>query len=196
MSTQPNGLLVGEVTPIDAEAAQAARGEYQAARASCSNSSPSRVGPQNFPAEREFDDASWVGYRLAELLPLPLHIKQSMLEINDAQVRLQVLQKFLAQQGLTLIRVRYSLLRRVHAGQSRDQDGEEERAGDLLDHAYAPRLPRQRRDVAEARAGEYRDAEVQRVGELSRLGCPRIENESGSRSSRRSRRSRPTERPA
>jgi len=41
-----------------------------------------------------------VGYRLAELLPLPLSVKQSMLEINDAQVRLQVLQKFLQQQGL------------------------------------------------------------------------------------------------
>jgi Lon protease-like protein len=34
-----------------------------------------------------YDDASWVGYRLAELLPLPLTIKQSMLEINDARVR-------------------------------------------------------------------------------------------------------------
>ena len=59
-----------------------------------------RVGPQNFPTERKYDDASWVGYRLAELLPLPLTIKQSMLEINDADVRLQVLQKFLAQQGV------------------------------------------------------------------------------------------------
>ena len=59
-----------------------------------------RVGPQNFPAERAFDDASWVSYRLAEMLPLPLHIKQSMLEINDADVRLNVLAKFLVQQGL------------------------------------------------------------------------------------------------
>lgn len=59
-----------------------------------------RVGPQNFPAAHDYADASWVGYRLAEFLPLPLSIKQSMLEINDAEVRLQVLQKFLAQQGL------------------------------------------------------------------------------------------------
>lgn len=59
-----------------------------------------RVGPQNFPAERDYADASWVGYRLAELLPLPLPIKQSMLEINDAAVRLQVLRTFLQQQGL------------------------------------------------------------------------------------------------
>jgi uncharacterized protein len=52
----------------------------------------SRVGPANFPADARWDDGSWVGYRLAEFLPLPLPIKQSMLEINDAGVRLQVLQ--------------------------------------------------------------------------------------------------------
>ena len=60
----------------------------------------SRIGPQNFPANPDYGNASWVGYRLAELLPLPLTVKQSMLEINDADVRLQVLQKFLQQQGL------------------------------------------------------------------------------------------------
>ena len=59
-----------------------------------------RIGPQNFPAETHFDDASWVGYRLAELLPLPLKIKQSMLEINDALVRLGTLRQFLSDQGL------------------------------------------------------------------------------------------------
>ena len=57
-----------------------------------------RVGSQNFPAAHDYADSSWVGYRLAELLPLPLSIKQSMLEINDAAVRLQVLRKFLEQQ--------------------------------------------------------------------------------------------------
>jgi uncharacterized protein len=57
-----------------------------------------RVGPGNFPADAEWTDGSWVGYRLAEFLPLPLPIKQSMLEINDAGVRLTVLRKFLAEQ--------------------------------------------------------------------------------------------------
>jgi hypothetical protein len=41
-----------------------------------------------------------VSYRLAELLPLPLNIKQSMLEINDCQIRLEALAQFLKQQGL------------------------------------------------------------------------------------------------
>jgi len=59
-----------------------------------------RVGPHQFPEARAYDDASWVGYRLAEVLPLPLSIKQGMLEINDSDVRLALLQKFLQQQGL------------------------------------------------------------------------------------------------
>jgi hypothetical protein len=59
-----------------------------------------RVGKENFRAELAFTDASWVGYRLAEILPLPLAIKQSMLEINDSQIRLKVLARFLTQQGL------------------------------------------------------------------------------------------------
>ena len=59
-----------------------------------------RVGARNFPDETHYGDASWVGYRLAELLPLPLTIKQSMLEINDADVRLATLAQFLDRQGL------------------------------------------------------------------------------------------------
>ena len=61
-----------------------------------------RVGPRQFPETAAYGDASWVGYRLAELLPLPLSIKQGMLEINDAEVRLGLLQKFLRQQGLAV----------------------------------------------------------------------------------------------
>ncbi len=56
--------------------------------------------PKTHDSASQERDASWVGYRLAELLPLPLHIKQSMLEVSDADVRLQVLHKFLTQQGL------------------------------------------------------------------------------------------------
>ncbi len=96
---ESSGLIVGEVTPIAAEATLALA-EGFAPLANLLELIASRVGPQNFPAERNYGDASWVGYRLAELLPLPLHIKQSMLEINDAGVRLKVLQQFLAQHGL------------------------------------------------------------------------------------------------
>ena len=95
----PSGLVTGEVTPIAPESPVPVA-EAFAPLASLLELVASRVGPQNFPAERDYGDASWVGYRLAEVLPLPLHIKQSMLEINDAAVRLKVLQQFLVQQGL------------------------------------------------------------------------------------------------
>ncbi|MGC1522506.1 MAG: LON peptidase substrate-binding domain-containing protein [Steroidobacteraceae bacterium] len=37
------------------------------------------------------DDAAWVGYRLAEILPIPLADKQSVLELDDPIRRLDVL---------------------------------------------------------------------------------------------------------
>jgi hypothetical protein len=94
-----SGLVIGEVSAIAPEA-HLRLAESYAPLARLLELVAARVGPQNFPAERDYDDASWVGYRLAELLPLPLSIKQSMLEINDADVRLKVLQQFLTQQGL------------------------------------------------------------------------------------------------
>jgi len=96
---EASGLVTAEVSPIAAEPAKKLADAYQPL-ASLLELIATRIGPQNFPAERAYGDASWVGYRLAELLPLPLSIKQSMLEINDAEIRLQVLQKFLTQQGL------------------------------------------------------------------------------------------------
>jgi Lon protease-like protein len=94
-----SGLVTGEVVPLPPEPREALP-ETCEPLARLLEVIATRVGPQNFPAERPYDDASWVGYRLAELLPLPLTVKQSMLEINDARLRLQVLQQFLQQQGV------------------------------------------------------------------------------------------------
>jgi hypothetical protein len=98
-AVRSDGLVVGEVSPLAVEPAVPLT-EAFAPLARLLEVIATRVGPQHFPTEQAWDDASWVGYRLAELLPLPLPIKQSMLEINDASVRLDVLQKFLKQQGL------------------------------------------------------------------------------------------------
>jgi Lon protease-like protein len=94
-----DGLVVGDVTSIPAEPAVAISAAY-APLAQLLELLVNRIGAQHFPATRAYTDASWVGYRLAELLPLPLSIKQSMLEINDSAVRLEALRKFLARQGL------------------------------------------------------------------------------------------------
>lgn len=54
----------------------------------------SRFGPP------QLDDPSWVSFRLAEILPLRNDVKQKLLELRDAPVRLAVLHKFLRQQKL------------------------------------------------------------------------------------------------
>ena len=94
-----DGLVTGQVVPIAAEPTRSLSEEFKPL-ASLLELLINRVGKENFPAEHSLGDASWVGYRLAEVLPLPLPIKQSMLEINDSEVRLKVIAQFLKQQGL------------------------------------------------------------------------------------------------
>jgi Lon protease-like protein len=58
------------------------------------------VGTERFTGPANFDDASWVSFRLAEILPLRIDVKQKLLELTDATLRLAVLNRFLRQQKL------------------------------------------------------------------------------------------------
>ncbi|HUQ27482.1 MAG TPA: LON peptidase substrate-binding domain-containing protein [Usitatibacter sp.] len=58
------------------------------------------IGLERFAQPHRFDDASWVGFRLAEILPLRMDVKQKLLELTDATLRLAILHKFLQQQKL------------------------------------------------------------------------------------------------
>ena len=53
-----------------------------------------------FAEPHQFDRASWVGYRVSEILPVPLAAKQKLLELNGAISRLEILYRFLEQRGL------------------------------------------------------------------------------------------------
>lgn len=57
-------------------------------------------GKAIFAEPHAFNDASWVGYRLAEILPVPLIAKQKLLELTDSLGRLSILQRFLESRGL------------------------------------------------------------------------------------------------
>jgi uncharacterized protein len=46
------------------------------------------------------DDATWAGFRLAELLPLKASARQAMLEMNDAAKRLEILLEFMRRNDL------------------------------------------------------------------------------------------------
>ena len=58
------------------------------------------VGTDRFAEPHRFDDASWVGFRVAEVLPLRMEVKQKLLELTDATLRLGILHKFLREQKL------------------------------------------------------------------------------------------------
>ncbi len=58
-------------------------------------------GKPVFAEPHAFDDAAWVGYRLSEILPVPLLAKQKLLELTDSLARLAILQRFLESRGLT-----------------------------------------------------------------------------------------------
>ncbi len=53
-----------------------------------------------FAEPHAFGSASWVGYRLSEILPVPLAAKQKLLELDGALARLEILYRFLEQRGL------------------------------------------------------------------------------------------------
>jgi Lon protease-like protein len=94
-----SGLLVGATVALPVEAASTLPADC-APLARLVELMARHAGPGRFPVPHRLDDASWVSCRLAEALPLPLPIKQDMLEVNDALVRLRLLQGFLRRQGI------------------------------------------------------------------------------------------------
>jgi len=86
-----NGLLMGEVDTLEETGAVEVPDEY-AVLTMIAGRFMEQLG-HRYPAfqPRQLQDAHWVGYRLAELLPLDNHEKQHLLEIGDPLERLQVL---------------------------------------------------------------------------------------------------------
>jgi len=95
----PQGLIVGEVEPLAAEA-QVDGIDGLAESAEFLRKVILAIGAGRFNEPHRFDDATWVSFRLAEILPLRIDVKQKLLELTDATLRLAVLHKFLRQQKL------------------------------------------------------------------------------------------------
>jgi Lon protease-like protein len=53
-----------------------------------------------FAAPYRLDDAGWVANRWCELLPVPLAAKQRLMELDDPQLRLQLVHEYLLGQGV------------------------------------------------------------------------------------------------
>jgi uncharacterized protein len=58
------------------------------------------AGEEMFPLPHRFDDATWVGYRLAEILPIPVKARQRLLELDDSVSRLEIIFSYLQQHKL------------------------------------------------------------------------------------------------
>jgi Lon protease-like protein len=84
-----NGLIVGEVSWLDAPAAVRVRPEHQLLSLLLRRIID-RAGPAHDPADPAlFEDADWVGWRLAEWLPLSGPVRQQLLQESDPHARLQ-----------------------------------------------------------------------------------------------------------
>jgi uncharacterized protein len=94
------GLIVAQVEDIADDVTEAS-----ASLAACASFLAKVVASQGHDVHDErfrFDDAFWVSMRLTEMLPLGQGntVKQKMLELTNATMRCEILQKFLRDQGL------------------------------------------------------------------------------------------------
>lgn len=91
---QADGLARGRVEPI----ADDADGPVPAACVRCTRLLERVLAdtPGAIEAPHRLESASWVGMRLAELLPLDIESKQELLEMTDARARLERLNGLLS----------------------------------------------------------------------------------------------------
>lgn len=89
-----NGLYVGEIELLPERGEQALPEEYRPL-AQILAGVLDDLGRLYQELDRHYDDAAWVGYRFAEILPISPEEKQSCLETDDPVERLQIVRKVL-----------------------------------------------------------------------------------------------------
>lgn len=97
MRVQPNQLIAASIEALPSDTG---RDEVDPACGELLRVIIDKAGATRFPAPLRLDDAAWVGYRLAEMLPMEAATRQQMLELTDAQERLARLKQILVQQKL------------------------------------------------------------------------------------------------
>ena len=95
-----DGLITADVSLLSAELTQLVTEEYSL----CStvfDTIVQELGEARFSNPMHPEQAAWLGYRLAESLPIKASAKQDLLEMNDSLMRLKILQAFLKRQGVS-----------------------------------------------------------------------------------------------
>ncbi len=93
-SRQTDGLYLGDVAPIAAEPTCVLPDEYQS-MAALLEVIINDLGKLYENLDKNYTDATWVGRRFAEILPMSLEDKQRCLEMNDPIERLRYIRPLL-----------------------------------------------------------------------------------------------------
>ncbi len=109
---QPDGLQVGRVEPIEADEDAPLAESY----APCADllrrviadvgsrrgddAADDPIAAEPFEPPYRLDSSVWVGNRLCEFMPVPLRARQKLMELRDAQARLDILHRYLTQHGV------------------------------------------------------------------------------------------------
>lgn len=84
---QPDQLIIGRIELLPDEPEQTLTEEY-ASISELVRTLIDRTGPLYEGLPKRYEDPTWLGYRLAEVLPIPLTRKQQLLELDNALLRL------------------------------------------------------------------------------------------------------------
>ncbi len=93
-SRQPDGLAIGDIELIPTETTRTLPDEYRPL-ANILSGVLDDLGRLYEPLDKRYDDAGWVGYRFAEILPISPEQKQSCLEADDPVGRLEMMREVL-----------------------------------------------------------------------------------------------------
>jgi hypothetical protein len=101
-SQQADGLWVANALEVpDDEMAAPAETMHETVRGLANAIATLKAqGAEPFLPPYRFDSAGWVANRWCEILPISLAAKQKLMELPDAQVRLQLVDEFLRSKGV------------------------------------------------------------------------------------------------
>jgi Lon protease-like protein len=87
--SRDDGLMIGKLTLWEDEPSQELPAEYSLLARLAQGLVENLIEGAPAPTKAELDDATWISFRLAELLPFSLGEKQQLLELTNANERLQ-----------------------------------------------------------------------------------------------------------
>jgi Lon protease-like protein len=99
---QPDGLWVGSASLLPDDEALPPGAAHLPTVQALSNAITTlkEQGAEPFNLPHRLDDAGWVANRWCEILPISLGAKQKLMELDDPQVRLQLVHEYLRSKGV------------------------------------------------------------------------------------------------